>query len=285
MTISTTDRQFLVELMRRNAGVALEAGQEHLIANRLAIVAARRKLANPAALIAQLRFGKDPALLHDTIDALCTHETSFFRDVHPFDALAEQILPALAARRRQQRTLRVWCAACSSGQEVWSTAITVRERVDDLQGWTVRILATDVSQAMVERTRAATYTDAELARGMSERLRTRYFVRQGDLWQARPDLRAMVEVARANLLEPPPTADRYDLILVRNVLIYFDADGKRRVLDRLHASLAPDGALMIGTGENLIDPRYEARTFGRTIVYSPRGAAPPLARARAQESP
>jgi chemotaxis protein methyltransferase CheR len=188
------------------------------------------------------------------------------------------VLPELAARRNARRTLAIWCAACSTGQEVWSTAITIRERVDDLQGWTIRILATDVSQAMVERTRAATYTDQELARGMPARLRSRYFTRAGDRWQARADLRAMVEVTRANLLDPAPSARRFDLILVRNVLIYFDAAGKRRALDAIHGALAPDGALLIGTGENLTDPRYEPRTSGRTVVYRPRGtrAPPPL---------
>ena len=155
---------------------------------------------------------------------------------------------------------------------VWSTAITIRERVDDLQGWTIRILATDVSQAMVDRTRAGTYTDQELARGMPERWKARYFTRAGDRWQARADLRAMVEVTRANLLDPAPRARRFDLIMARNVLIYFDAAGKRRAMDAIFGAQASDGALLVGTGENLIDPRYEARPSGRTVVYRPRGA-------------
>ena len=277
MTLRPDDRRFLVELMRRHAGLAMDDAEQHLIDNRLAIVAARQRLPDAGPLVARLRFNNDPALLHEVIDALCTHETSFFRDGHPFDALATAILPELAARRRDRRTLTVWCAACSTGQEVWSTAITIRERVDDLQGWTVKILATDVSQAMVDRTRAGTYTDQELARGMPERWKTRYFVRAGDRWQARADLRAMVEVTRANLLDPAPSARRFDLIMARNVLIYFDAAGKRRAMDAIFGAQAPDGVLLVGTGENLIDPRYEARTSGRTVLYRPRGTARPAA--------
>jgi len=276
MTLRPEDRRFLVDLIRREAGLALDDAEQHLIDNRLAIVAARHRLA-AGQLVARLRFNNVPDLQHEVIDALCTHETSFFRDGHPFDALATAVLPELAAARRARRALTIWCAACSTGQEVWSTAITIRERVDDLQGWTIRILATDVSQAMVERTRAATYTDAELARGMPARWRSRYFTPAGDRWQVRADLRAMVEVTRANLLDPAPSARRFDLILVRNVLIYFDAAGKRRALDAIHGALAPDGALLIGTGENLTDARYEARASGRTVVYRPRGVPRPTA--------
>lgn len=276
MTLRPEDRRYIVELIRRQAGLAMDDAAQHLIDNRIAIVAARHRQAG-AELVTRLRFNNDPALLHEVIDALCTHETSFFRDGHPFDTLATGVLPELAARRRDRRTLTVWCAACSTGQEVWSTAITIRERVDDLQGWTIRILATDVSQAMVDRTRAGTYTDQELARGMPERWKSRYFTRAGDRWQARADLRAMVEVTRANLLDPVPTARRFDLIMARNVLIYFDAAGKRRAMDAIFSAQAPDGVLLVGTGENLIDPRYEARTSGRTVVYRPRGVTRPAA--------
>lgn len=276
MTLRPDDRRYIVELMRRQAGLAMDDAAQHLIDNRIAIVASRHRQAD-AELVARLRFNNDPGLLHEVIDALCTHETSFFRDGHPFDTLATVVLPELAALRRDRRTLTVWCAACSTGQEVWSTAITIRERVDDLQGWTIRMLATDVSQAMVDRTRAATYTDQELARGMPERWKARYFTRAGDRWQARADLRAMVEVTRANLLDPAPSARRFDLIMARNVLIYFDAAGKRRAMDAIFGAQAPDGALLVGTGENLIDPRYEPRASGRTVVYRPRGATRPAA--------
>lgn len=285
MPLLADDIAYLLALARDRAALAIEPGQEYLLSCRLAGVANQHKLPSVEALVAKLRMGRAEALAQDTIDALTTNETSFFRDIHPYDALATQILPDLMTRRRAARQLTIWCAACSSGQEPYSIAMTIRERVPELLTWRLRIIATDVSQAMVDRTRAGAYSQAEINRGLPARMLTKYLTQQGTEWQMRPELRGMLEVQRTNLVDAQPMTG-CDLVLLRNVLIYFDAAGKRRVLDRVTRALAPDGLLLVGVSETLFDDRYDFRVVGRTYVYSPRSpAAAPARRGASQEKP
>jgi chemotaxis protein methyltransferase CheR len=270
VTAVDADRRYLLDRLRQEAGLAIEPAQAYLLDFRLQPLLRRHGLPSVAALVARLRLG-GAGLGQEVVDALCTNETSFFRNEEVFDTLASSVLPGLVEARRATRALTIWCAACSSGQEVWSVAMTIRDRVPALRDWRLRILATDVSQAMVDRTRAAEYTDAELARGLPERLRNTYFVRRGAAWQVRAELQAIVEVRRANLLDPRLEVGTVDLALLRNVLIYFDPDGKRRVFDLMIRSLASDGRLLIGAGEQLLDPRFAGQQVGATFVY---GRAP-----------
>lgn len=271
--LTDADRRYLLERLRQEAGLAIAPDQSYLLDFRLQPLLRKHGLASVAALVSRLRMGGSPALVQEMVDALCTNETSFFRNEEAFDALSRDIIPALAATRRTSRALTIWCAACSSGQEVWSVAMLLRDRLTELRDWRIKILATDVSQAMVERTSAARYSDQELGRGLPERLRTTYFIRQGASWEVRPELRAMVEVRRANLLDPRLSIGQVDLVLVRNVLIYFDGEGKRRALDLIHRSLVPDGRVLVGAGEQLLDPRFEAQQIGRAFAYVRRSGA------------
>lgn len=275
--LSEPDRRYLLDRLRQDAGLAIAPDQHYLLDFRLQPVLRKHALASVTALVARLRMGGGPGLAQDLVDALCTNETSFFRNEEAFDALARDVIPALTATRRTSRALTIWCAACSSGQEVWSVAMLLRDRLTELREWRVKILATDVSQAMVDRTQSARYSDQELGRGLPERLRTTYFVRQGGSWEVRPELRAMVEVRRANLLDPRLSVGQVDLVLLRNVLIYFDGDGKRRALDLIHRSLVTDGRLLVGAGEQLLDNRFDVQQVGRAFVYVRRAGGPAAA--------
>lgn len=270
-TLSEDDRRYLTDRLRLDAGIALSPEQAYMLDLRLAPVVRKHGLASPAALVSQLKMKVNAALAQDVIDAFCTNETSFFRNEEVFEALAGDVLPALMAARKTSRALTIWCAASSSGQEVWSVAILLRDRFPELREWKVKILATDVSQAMVTRTRAGVYSEQELGRGMPDRLRSTYFQRHAGGWEVRPDLRSLVEARRANLLAPQLVAGSVDLVLLRNVLIYFDADGKRAALGVVHTALASDGAFLVGAGEQVRDPRFAVRTRGAAFVYLRQG--------------
>ena len=283
--LSEVDRRYLLDRLRLEAGLALTPDQAYMLDIRLGPVLRRHQLSSPAALVSQLRLRTNPALAQDVIDAFCTNETSFFRNEEVFDVLGKDVLPGLIAARRAARALTIWCAACSSGQEVWSVAILLRDRLPELREWRVKLLATDISQAMVARTRAGVYSEQEVSRGLPERLRATYFQRQAAGWEVRADLRGLVEVRRASLLDPQLAAGSVDLILLRNVLIYFDADGKRRALEIARETLAADGALVVGAGEQVIDPNFEARSRGAAFVYTRRHARAPSSRGAAGLGP
>ncbi|MBP6633018.1 MAG: protein-glutamate O-methyltransferase CheR [Kofleriaceae bacterium] len=287
MTITDDDRQFLLGFVRRHAALAIEPAQEYLLATRLAPVLAQHQLRGLPQLVARLRVvtSTDP-LVRDLTDALTTNETSFFREPHVFDALTSDVLPRLA-RARPGRSLTLWSAACSSGQEAVSLAIAIRERVPDLTGWRVRIVGSDLSSRMVARAKAGRFTAAEVRRGLPPDLLARYFVPipagaasgPGE-YQVRRELLGELEFHPGNLLTDPGPAGGYDLVLLRNVLIYFDDGARRRVLDNVLRGLAADGAVVLGASELTTHPELEFVRSGRIGLYQPRQRLPRSAEGR-----
>ncbi|MFM8270962.1 MAG: CheR family methyltransferase [Gemmata sp.] len=184
---------------------------------------------------------------------MVTTETSFFRDAHPFEALRKSVLPELLKARQAEKRLSLWCAASSSGQEPYTVALILREYFPELADWKVTFQATDISQDMLARCRDGSYSQIEVNRGLPAALLVKYFRQEGARWRARDDLRAMIEFTRLNLAAPWPVMPTFDLILMRNVMIYFDVDTKKSILRRLARQLRPDGYLVLGGAETTLN--------------------------------
>lgn len=204
---------------------------------------------------------------------MTTNETSFFRDLHPFETLRTTVLPDVIARRASERRLHLWSAACSSGQEPYTIALVLREHFPALAGWTVRLVATDLSREILARARAGRYSQLEVNRGLPAPLLTKHFTREGMEWQLKDEVRRMVEFRELNLLEAWSGLADLDIVFIRNVLIYFDQDIKRGILGRVHRALRPGGYLFLGGAETTLnlDDRFERLHIGKTPCYRRRG--------------
>jgi chemotaxis protein methyltransferase CheR len=243
------DLDFIRGLFRERSGVVLEADKRYLVDSRLGPLLRELNLTSIGELVARLRARPDGDLSTRVVELLVTGESSFFRDHHPFEALRRVVLPELIERRRGERRLNVWCAACSVGQEPYSVAMLLCEHFPGLADWKVSLLATDLSQAALERAREGRYGRIEVNRGLTAALLVRYFQQHGAHWQLSADVRRMVDFRQMNLARPWPPLPRMDLVLLRNVLIYFDVEMKKSVLGRLAALLRPDGYLLLGGAE------------------------------------
>lgn len=271
-TVRPADFGLVRAIVRDGAAIVLDDGKEYLVESRLLPVARQRGQQSVAELLDALRADPHGPLRTLVIEAMTTNETSFFRDSHPFDALAGSILPQLMERRAAERHLTIWSAACSSGQEAYSTAMILDELFAGQRGWRARIIASDVSNAMLERTRAGTYSQLEVNRGLPVHRLMQYFVRQGNQWQVEDRLRAMVETRAMNLAGAWPDLPQMDVILLRNVMIYFDQGTKQRILANVRSVLRPGGYLLLGGAETTLnlDPNYARVPFNGTAVYQVR---------------
>jgi chemotaxis protein methyltransferase CheR len=269
--LSQTDLDYIRTLVRRRSAIVLEPDKNYLIETRLTPLAQREGLASLQELIASLRANRIDDLQHRVVEAITTHETSFFRDIHPFEALRTVVLPELIARRPNQ-SLTVWCAACSSGQEPYSLAMLAHQHFPDLARGRLRIIATDLSDAILARARDGLFSQIEVNRGLPAALLAKYFTRQGLYWKIMPEIRRMVEFRQHNLATAWPTLPALDLVLLRNVLIYFCVDTKKTILAKVRCVLKPDGYLFLGASETTVnlDAAFEAITFERTVCYRSR---------------
>jgi chemotaxis protein methyltransferase CheR len=268
--IAPTDYAFLGQLLQRHSGLALGAGKEYLVESRLSPVAASLGHADLGSLVASLRTFPGSREVKMVCEAMTTNESLFFRDGTPWELLRERILPELARARHGARRLRIWCAAASTGQEPYSLAMSVAS-VPALSGWRVEILATDYSAAALERARAGLFTHFEVQRGLPVQMLVKHFTREGDDWRISPAMRQAVSFRESNLLEPFGHLGTFDLVLCRNVLIYFDPPTKRGVLERLAERLPSDGYLFLGAAETVlgITERFERVAGASTSVYRP----------------
>lgn len=267
--------QAFATLLQKHAGILLEPGKEYLVEARLADVARAGGFASVAALLRQLRDTPLGPTHWQAIEALTTNETSFFRDEHPFAALRDVILPELIARRAAARSLNIWCAAASTGQEPYSLAILIRDRFPQLLNWNLTFLATDLSEAVLARAREGRFNAAELGRGLPAEFRQRYFTPDGDHLRVRDEIRRMVAFRPLNLVGPWPNLPELDLVLLRNVLIYFNVETKRNILQKIQRLLRPDGCLLLGAAESTlhIEESYDVVHLERTAYY--RTSRPP----------
>lgn len=271
MALAAPDIAYLKTLIAGKSGNVISSSQDYLLESRLTPMAKSVGIENVERLVAELK--KNPAsVLHDRVaQAMTINETSFFRDMQPFDAMKSTILPELIKKRSPTKSLNVWSGASSSGQEAYSLAITMREYFSELAAWNIRIQATDLSEDMVRRTQEGTYSQFEVNRGLPAPLLIKHFERNGAQWQAKAELRKMVDAKRINLTSAWPVMPQFDVIFMRNVLIYFDQPAKERILNRVHKVLRPDGYLFLGGGETLItlNVPFVRESVGKTVCFRP----------------
>lgn len=270
MSINTTDFAFLQTLVRERSAIVLDPGKEYLAESRLAPIARGAGLPGIGELVAKLRTDPRGTLTDKVIEAMTTNETSFFRDVHPFEALRTQILPEILRARASEKTLNLWCGAASSGQEPYTIAMLLREHFPELATWRVRFIATDISREMLRRSREGRYSQLEVNRGLPAPMLIKYFDKVDGRWVIKEDLRKMCEFRAMNLTTPWPMMQPFDLIFIRNVLIYFDLQTKTGILKRMKGCLLPHGLLFLGTAETTInlDADWKPVKVGNTTAFS-----------------
>jgi len=265
--IRAENYQFLRDYIYRESGIVLDDDKHYLLEARLLPVVRESHLASLDALCAALRNNGDPPLQKRVVEAMTTHETLFFRDVAPFDALRTEILPALIELRKNTRKLTFWSAAASSGQEAYSLAMLLLEM--GLGGWNIQILGTDLSEQILARARTGKYIQIEVNRGLPANYLLKYFDRQGLEWQIKEQLRRMVTFEYFDLRKSMRTKGPFDVIFCRNVLIYFDVDTKKEILRELRGALFPGGHLVLGGAESTLNLDNEFRRVpaGRSVFY------------------
>jgi chemotaxis protein methyltransferase CheR len=249
--VTPGEYEYLRKLLKERSGLDLSADKQYLVESRLIPLARKAGLLGIGELVQKIKSGSD-ALTVDAIEAMTTNETFFFRDKIPFDHLRQTVVPELLQARIGRRSLRIWCAASSTGQEPYSIAMCLKEFSAQLIGWRVEIIATDLSLGVLEKARAGIFSQFEVQRGLPIQLLVKHFRQVGELWQLNADIRAMVQHRQLNLLQDFSHLGTFDVIFCRNVLIYFDQDTKIGVFNRLAKSLEADGVLALGAAESVV---------------------------------
>lgn len=268
MSLSPHSFDYIRTLVHDRTGNMLDDCKEYLVLQRLDPLLRSESVSTIDELVARIRTKPAGGLQDAIAEALVTHETSFFRDPHYFEQIRDNVIPQILDRRRDRKSLRIWCAACSSGQEPFSIAMLLREHFAPiLRNWTISLLASDFSPQIIRKARSGQFTDMEISRGLSTDLHRKYFVRDGSHWQADDRLREMIEFREINLVKPSLGVSRMDLILLRNVLIYMDAEPRQRILGTIRQLLNEDGYLILGgpeTTHNLDESgNFRRVEFGR----------------------
>lgn len=254
------DYDYLRKLLKERSGLDLSSDKQYLVESRLVPLARKSGLSGIPELVQKMRGGGVEPLTSEVVEAMTTNETFFFRDKIPFDHLRQTVLPALLQARAARRSLRIWCAASSTGQEPYSIAMCLKEMGAAFSGWRIEIVATDLSQAVLEKSKAGIFSQFEVQRGLPIQLLVKYFTQIGEFWQLNADIRAMVQHRQLNLLQDFSHLGMFDVIFCRNVLIYFDQETKTDIFARLAKMLDPDGVLVLGAAESVV---------GITSVFKP----------------
>ena len=265
----TNDFAYVRELLRERTAVVLGDDKDYLVESNLMPIVYEDGFESLTELIAQLRAVPYSPLHQRVVEAMTNNETSFFRDLHPFEALKRTLLPALVENRKASRTLNIWSAVCSSGQEPYSIAMILRDSFPELSQWTLNIFASDISESMLKRAQGGLYSQHEVNRGLPVTLLLKYFEKQGHDWQISNDLRHMVTFRAINLAAHWPFLPNMDVIFLRNVLIYFDVETKKTILKKMRRLLQPDGYLILGSAETTLnlDEAFQRIDINRASCY------------------
>ncbi|HYM31057.1 MAG TPA: protein-glutamate O-methyltransferase [Candidatus Cybelea sp.] len=250
--MTPADFELLSGLVRQRSGLVLTKEKVYLLESRLVPLARRRGMGGLEALIAQVRQGRDEGLMRDITEAMTTNESFFFRDQKPFDVFRTETLPALLQSRAAKKQIRIWSAACSTGQEPYTLAMILKDEAARLAGWRIEIMATDLSAEVLEKAKVGLYSQFEVQRGLPIQALMKHFIQANEMWQIEASLRAMVKFREFNLLDDPGPLGQFDVIFCRNVLIYFDQETKRTVLERMSKIMPPDGVLYLGGAETVL---------------------------------
>ena len=266
------DYDFLRKCLKERSGLVLSADKQYLVESRLLPVARRAGLDGLGALVATLKRGDAETLMSTVVEAMTTNETFFFRDKTPFENFRSTILPALIAARSKSRHIRIWCAAASSGQEPYSLAMALKEMGREVEDWRIDILATDLSSEVLEKARQGIYSQFEAQRGLPIQLLIKYFTQVGEMWQIASNVRSMVKFHQLNLLADFTHLGMFDLVLCRNLLIYFDQQTKADLLERLARAIHDDGYLILGAAETVVGLTDSFKVLpDKRGLYAPNG--------------
>lgn len=252
MSLNKPDFDYVRDVIRKEAAIVLDDNKEYLVEMRLSTLAQREGLPGVTELISSVRDERNMSLKDLMVEAMTTNETSFFRDRHPFDAMRQKVLPELFEARRDTKALNIWCAAASTGQEPYSLAMVLRECVPDLSAWRAKILGTDISPEVLAKAEKGEYSQHEVGRGLPAASLVKNFERQGLHWQVRDELKALTEFRQLNLIGSWAGLPTFDVIFIRNVLIYFEPEVKKQILAHAAQHLAKDGYLFLGGSETLL---------------------------------
>ncbi len=270
------DFEFLAQFLKKESGLVLSTDKTYLVESRLVPVARRHGLGGLEDLITAIRVGRDKPLDQEVVEAMTTNESFFFRDLKPFESLRDIVLPAIAEARRKAGVskIRIWSAACSSGQEPYTIAMVLRENPKLTLGLPVEIVATDLSMEILTKAKEGVYTQFEAQRGMPIQLLIKYFTQVGEHWQINDDMRRMVDFRQGNLLQSLAGLGKFDIVFCRNVLIYFDLESKTEILSRMRVQMANDAYLYLGGAETVVGISDAFKTVpGQRGVYIVAGGA------------
>ncbi|MBT6176119.1 MAG: protein-glutamate O-methyltransferase CheR [Deltaproteobacteria bacterium] len=270
MALQQSDFDFVQKLIQQKAAIVLDNGKQYFVESRLTPLAQNTGHDSIEKLILALRQNPhNSRMIEQVVEAITIHETSFFRDIHPFKCMKEVVMPSLLEKRASQHTLNLWCAACSSGQEPYTVTMLLRENFPQLQSWNVRFIATDISNQILNRAREGKFSQLEVNRGLPAPLLLKHFEKQGLVWQIKPLLRSSIEFRKLNLIDNWPPMPKMDVVFLRNVLIYFDVETKRKILGEVRKLLNPDGFLFLGAAEMpmSIDNAFERIDYPRSGCY------------------
>lgn len=246
------DFEMLATLLKQRSGLMLTNDKAYLLETRLMPVARKHGLKDLDQLCSEVRLKKPQKLIEDITEAMTTNESLFFRDSKPFDQFRQLLLPQLLKSRAATKKIRIWSAACSSGQEPYSLAMILKEEQAKLNGWQIEITATDISDEMLDKAQAGIYTQFEVQRGLPIQMLVKYFKQNGDKWHIEPSLKSLISFKPFNLLDHPRGLGKFDIVFCRNVLIYFDHPTKGEVLSNISDVLAKDGVLYLGGAETVL---------------------------------
>jgi len=285
--VTPPDYEYLRKLLKDCSGLDLSVDKQYLIESRLLPLSRKAGLPGISELVQKMKSGSAD-LTTQVVEAMTTNETFFFRDKVPFDHFRDSIVPEIAKARASRRSIRIWCAAGSTGQEPYSLAMCLKEMDALLAGWRIEIIATDLSKEVLEKSKAGIYSQFEVQRGLPIQMLVKYFKQSGELWQINPEIRSVVQHRQLNLLHDFSQLGTFDVIFCRNVLIYFDQDTKVNIFNRLARIIEPDGFLVLGAAETVVGltdvfkPFPEKRglyrpSAARATPAKPSAAAPPLA--------
>jgi chemotaxis protein methyltransferase CheR len=282
--VTPPDYEYLRKLLKDHSGLDLSADKQYLIESRLLPLSRKCGVPGIGELVQKMKAGSS-SIIAQVVEAMTTNETFFFRDKVPFEHFRDTIIPEVLKARANRKSVRIWCAAGSTGQEPYSLAMSLKEMGAALAGWRIEIIATDLSTEVLEKSKSGVYSQFEVQRGLPIQLLVKYFKQNGEFWQIGPELRAMVQHRQLNLLHDFSQLGVFDVIFCRNVLIYFDQDTKINIFGRLAKAMEGDGFLVLGAAETVVgltdvfkpfpDKRGLYRPSGARAASAPGGAAIP----------
>lgn len=281
--MKVADFELYKSLLYDKSGLVITPDKSYLLDSRLTPIAKKWNYPSLDMMTLQLRALPDPKLIKDIVEAMTTNETSFFRDTKPFTLFQETILPQLLQTRASKKSVRIWCAACSSGQEPYSLSMILRDKEAQFKGWRFEIVATDLSEDILDQARKATYSQFEVQRGLPIQYLMKHFTQIGETWQLKDDIKSMVKFSTFNLLDDMSRMGQFDVIFCRNVLIYFDEKTKGGILGKMDKQLEKDGFLLLGGAETVLGitdkfipmPDKRGLYVKNPALAGPTGSTPP----------